>query len=103
MVEQWRTVRVFVSSTFRDMAAERDQLGKVLGLILREVDRSRPLFIGLLGERYGSVPDSIPEETYAAFPWLEEYPGYSYTSLEIVHGVLRDSNSAKRSLFYFRN
>jgi hypothetical protein len=98
MVETWKTVRVFVSSTFRDMAAERDYLakvvfpelrenmkrrqlhlvdldlrwgvteeeaeqGKVLEVILREIDRSRPFFVGILGERYGAQPDNIPEDT----------------------------------------
>ena len=87
-----RTVRVFVSSTFRDMQRERDELaklvfpqlrkrcaergvtwgevdlrwgipdeqkGEVLSTCLAEIDRCRPYFIGLLGERYGWVPDEI--------------------------------------------
>jgi nephrocystin-3 len=134
----WRTVRVFVSSTFRDMQAERDYLakvvfpelkdrmakrnlhlvdldlrwgvteeeaehGKVLEVILQGIDRSRPFFIGLLGERYGSLPDKVPEDTQRAFPWLRDYSGYSFTSLEIVHGVLRNPELAKRSFFYFRD
>lgn len=32
----WQTVRVFISSTFRDMHAERDQLVKVVFPALRE-------------------------------------------------------------------
>jgi nephrocystin-3 len=91
-----RVVRVFVSSTFRDMQRERDHLvkyifpelkrrcrerqvelvevdlrwgvteeqaerGEILPVCLEEIDRCRPYFIGLLGERYGWVPDkSIP-------------------------------------------
>src|SRR6266436_4296809 len=86
-----RVIRVFISSTFRDMQAERDELvlrvfprvrklceargvtwgevdlrwgisdeqkaeGKVLPVCLAEIDNSRPYFIGLLGERYGSLP-----------------------------------------------
>ncbi len=86
-----RVVRVFVSSTFRDMHAERDRLNRFvfpelrsrcaklgiefLGIDLRwgvtaedsrrrgslnvcldEIDRARPFFVGLLGERYGWVP-----------------------------------------------
>ena len=86
----WRTVRVFISSTFRDMHAEREELvkrvfpqlrklceergvgwaevdlrwgvteeqaqrGEVLPICLAEIDRWRPFFIGLLGERYGWV------------------------------------------------
>ena len=32
----WKTVRVFISSTFRDMHAERDHLVKVVFPALRE-------------------------------------------------------------------
>ena len=91
MAASWRTVRVFISSTFRDMHAERDHLVKVvfpelrerlekyrihlvdidlrwgvtaeqadndrvLDLCLDQIDRCRPFFVGLLGERYGCVP-----------------------------------------------
>ena len=89
MPATWKTVRVFISSTFRDMHAERDHLVKVvfpalrekleryrihlvdiglrwgvtaeqadndmaLDLCLQQIDESRPLFVGILGERYGS-------------------------------------------------
>ena len=36
MAADWRTVRVFISSTFRDMHAERDHLVKVVFPALRE-------------------------------------------------------------------
>src|SRR6476659_5879960 len=36
MPSVWRTVRVFISSTFRDMHAERDHLVKVVFPALRE-------------------------------------------------------------------
>ena len=138
MPSTWNTVRIFISSTFRDMHAERDHLikvvfpelrercekrqlhlididlrwgiteeeaeqGKVLELILDEAERSRPFFIGILGERYGSIPDNIPEDTEFAYPWLRDYPDHSLTALEIIHGVLRDQELAKRSFFYFRD
>src|SRR3954451_19100560 len=37
MAEPWRTARVFISSTFRDMHAERDHLVKVVFPELREL------------------------------------------------------------------
>jgi tetratricopeptide (TPR) repeat protein len=86
MEAAWTTVRVFISSTFRDMHAERDHLVRVVfpelaermaarRLHLRPVDlrwgvleeedslevcldvieECRPFFVGLLGERYGTV------------------------------------------------
>ena len=138
MTSTWNTIRIFISSTFRDMHAERDHLvkvvfpelrerctkrqlhlididlrwgiteeeaetGKVLELILDEAERSRPFFIGILGERYGSIPDNIPEEAEFAYPWLRDYPDHSLTALEIIHGVLRNQELAKRSFFYFRD
>ena len=83
-----REVRVFISSTFKDMMKERDYLikevfpeirhrchqrgiefteidlrwgvtekqaqhGKVIEVCLKEIDRCRPFFIGILGDRYG--------------------------------------------------
>src|SRR5438034_76936 len=56
MASSWRTVRVFISSTFRDMHAERDHLVKVvfpslrarLGVLL--LPRSDPLAIDALNQ-----------------------------------------------------
>lgn len=89
-----RSIRVFVSSTFRDMQGERDMLERTtfpalqsrfrergvellcvdlrwgvppdaekdvtIDLCLAEVNRCRPWFIGLLGERYGEVLKGAP-------------------------------------------
>lgn len=138
MATTWQTVRIFISSTFRDMHAERDHLarvvfpelrermakrhlylvdldlrwgiteaeaeqGKVVEIVLDEIKDSRPFFIGILGERYGSVLDVVPDDVRYAHPWLEDYPGHSLTALEIVHGVLRNPELARRSFFYFRD
>jgi len=133
-----RVVRVFVSSTFRDMHAERDELikrifpqlrklceergvtwsevdlrwgiteeesqrGEVLPICLAEIQRCRPYFIGLLGERYGWVPDVVPAELIEQEPWLEQHRSQSVTELEILHGVLNNRSMADHALFYFRD
>jgi hypothetical protein len=135
-----RQIRVFISSTFRDMMRERDLLvkrvfphlrrlcakrlvtftevdllwgitkeqaaeGKVLPLCLAEIERSRPYFIGLLGERYGWVPETIPAEIIEREPWLGEHlhGKTSVTELEIVHGVLRQGRMHGHAYFYFRD
>ena len=135
-----RHLRVFISSTFRDMHAERDYLvkvvfpklrrlcesrgvtwgevdlrwgvpdeaaaeGKVLPICLEEINRCRPYFISLLGERYGWVPDSIPEELLEQEGWLQEQfqQQKSVTELEILHGVLRNPKMADHAFFYFRD
>ena len=124
-VQQNRLVRVFVSSTFQDMKAERDELvkftfpelrrrcrerfveftevdlrwgvtdeekaeGKVLPICLAEIERCRPYFIGLLGERYGWLPEEIPKDLLDRQKWLEEHREKSITELEIIHGVLEN-------------
>lgn len=138
---QSRVVRIFLSSTFRDFAEERDllvrsvfpelrrrcrerqvelidvdlrwgiteeqsQRGQVLPICLAEIDRARPYFMGLVGERYGWIPaaaaysPSLLQEQ----PWLQEHSGgKSVTELEVLHGVLNNPAMVGRALFYFRD
>lgn len=135
-----RQIRVFISSTFRDMRRERDLLvkrvfpalrrkcaqrfvtltevdlrwgiteeqaaeGQVLPLCLAEIERSRPYFLGLLGERYGWIQDTIRPEVIEREPWLKEHVEgrTSVTELEILHGVLNDPAMQRRAFFYFRD
>ena len=133
-----RIIRVFVSSTFRDMQAEREELvkrifpqlrrlcesrgvtwgevdlrwgitdeqkaeGKVLPICLEEIRRCRPYFIGLLGERYGWVPEEVPSAVIKHEPWLADQRGHSVTELEILHGVLNNPQMANHAYFYFRD
>jgi nephrocystin-3 len=136
-----RQIRVFISSTFRDFAEERDllvkkifpelrrrcrerkvelidvdlrwgiteeeaQQGKVLPICLAEIDRARPYFMGLIGERYGWVPeaDHYDPSLLQEQPWIEEHRGgRSVTELEVLHGVLNNSAMTGRAFFYFRD
>ena len=84
---------------------EQVRKGEVLPICLAEVGACRPFFIGLLGERYGSLPDpdDITDELIAAQPWLAEHRTRSVTELEILHGVLNDPAMANRACFYFRD
>ena len=135
---QPRVVRVFVSSTFRDMQEEREDLvkrvfpqlrkmcesrgvtwgegdlrwgvsdeqkaeGKALPICLAEIERCRPYFIGLLGERYGWVPDEVDPALIEREPWLSERAGKSVTELEILHGVLNDPKMEGHAFFYLRD
>ncbi|MCX6054382.1 MAG: DUF4062 domain-containing protein [Chloroflexi bacterium] len=131
-------IRVFVSSTFCDMQAERDELakfifpqlrklceqrgvtwgevdlrwgitdeqkseGKILPICLEEIKRCRPYFIGVLGERYGWIPDKIPGDIMEREPWLSDHFNHSITELEILHGVLNNPEMAQHAFFYFRD
>jgi len=133
-----RRIRVFVSSTFRDMQEERDHLskivfpqlrrlcesrgviwaevdlrwgitneqraeGKVLPLCFEEIQRCRPYFIALLGERYGWVSDRIPQELISREAWLAQSLDRSITELEILHAVLQNPEAAEHAVFYFRD
>ncbi len=138
-MKQERTIRIFISSTFRDMHSERDYLvryvfpelkerclkkglhlvdvdlrwgvteeqaesGKVLEICLDEIENCRPFFIGILGERYGWVPDTYDVPDMARYDWLKEFEdGHSVTALEIYHGVLKNHAMKPRAFFYFRD
>lgn len=77
--------------------------GQVLARCLQEIDDSRPYFIGLLGERYGWVPDQIPDDISEEHEWLRDVAGKSVTEIEIRHGVLRNPEMHSRALFYLRD
>ena len=82
---------------------EQKAEGKVLPICLAEIQRCRPYFIGLLGERYGWVPEEIDPDLEEREKWLKEHHERSVTELEILHGVLRDPKMADHAFFYFRD
>jgi tetratricopeptide (TPR) repeat protein len=83
---------------------EQAERGEVLPVCLAEIERCRPFFVGLFGERYGWVPQRIPEELRESHQWLGLYPAdRSVTELEVVQGVLVDPRMTSRALFYFRD
>jgi hypothetical protein len=81
--------------------------GRVVEICLNEVDRCRPYFIGLLGDRYGWVPSGFSAENLRRHPWLQSSSGCSMTELEIRHGVLQHKVDLQASdvppLFYVRD
>ena len=82
---------------------EQAERGEVLPICLREIELCRPYFIGLLGERYGWVPEKIDHRLLEEQPWLAEHREHSVTALEMVHGVLKNPEMAHRAYFYFRD
>jgi len=85
---------------------EESQQGETLPICLREIERSRPYFVCLLGERYGWTPAAgqYPELLLEQQPWLREHAGgKSVTELEILYGVLNAPEMAGRAYFYFRD
>lgn len=133
-----RDIAVFLSSTFRDMQAEREVLLKrafpaleglcaergarlhvvdlrwgippdrsgadeVIEACLREVDRCRPFFVALLGQRYGWIPGEVGDGLLRRHPWLTEYRDRSLTELEIRYGALNPGRHSPRAFFYLRD
>lgn len=142
-------LRVFISSTFRDLKEEREHLvkkifpevrslcrergitftevdlrwglteedvalGQVIRTCLEEIDRCRPYFIGITGERYGYVPDVVEiykdPELLRLYPWIEDsaMEGASIIDLEFRHAVrlpvagYQLPEEEQRARFFFR-
>lgn len=70
-----------------------------LDVCLAEVDRCRPYFIGLLGDRYGA---RAREHHLTAWPGHEDWLGRSLTEIEIMHGVLGTTERNRGALFFER-
>ncbi|MBN2366181.1 MAG: DUF4062 domain-containing protein, partial [Calditrichaeota bacterium] len=75
----------------------------VLKVCLDEIDRCKPFFIGIVGDRYGWVPPAGRMQA------AEQEKGFqsalkdkSVTALEIEYGVLASKEQLKRSFFFFR-
>ena len=136
-----RHIRVFVSSTFRDMQEEREYLrekvypelrvefarryvdltfidltwgvteeqsksGQTMEICLRQIEMSRPFFIGILGSLYGTVPQMNflvdNKKLIEQWPWIRQAINdqLSNTEIEIRHGALC-SKEGTHALFYF--
>ncbi len=90
------------------VTAEEAEQGKVVKVCLEEIDRCRPFFIGILGNRYGWLPsqDDITKDTelIRKYPWIEQAvaDNRSLTDIEIMHAVFLRENPNLRASFYFR-
>ena len=139
-----RQLRVFISSTFADMNAERDSLtrifpqisalckkrnvefvpvdlrwgitesaareGHVLDTCMREIDNSRPFFIGIIGNRYGWVPSEsdfglMSESLKHRYIWLSKAleEGLSITEMEMRYAALASDDNSINAAFFIRN
>lgn len=110
MAQTWRTARVFISSTFKDMHAERDHLVRVIFPELKERCRERRVQLidvdlrwGVTEEQAegGGALDICLDEIDSCRPFFLGLLGHRYGSLspgqdhsftaqEIYHGVLHN-------------
>jgi tetratricopeptide (TPR) repeat protein len=82
---------------------EQKELGAVLPLCLELVDQCHPYFIGLLGERYGWVPEDLSGLEERGHAWVGSRSGRSATELEIEYAALRHPTPLPGAYFYFRD
>ncbi len=133
-------IKVFISSTFRDLNIERDYIVQKIfpeiraqldGITVSEVDlrwgitdeesrdkrvvdlclqylyESKPFFVGILGERYGSIisPNNVELSPLVSdvypYVWDDLNAGLSITEIEIVNGVLRAPKDRKPKAIFF--
>ncbi len=81
--------------------------GKVIDICLKEIIKSRPFFIGIIGDNYGTVP---PISLSTDIEILNDYPdvaidiknGKSYTEIEMQYGVLGNPDTLD-AFFYIKN
>lgn len=99
-----RGIRFSVVDLRWGITPEEAARGSVIDLCLSEIQKSKPFFIGIIGDNYGSVPpeDMIKDkELINKYPWLAEdiKNGLSYTEIEIQSGVLR--NPEKINAYFY--
>lgn len=136
-----RQIRVFISSTFRDMQDERDYLmrytfprireiaaerdvsvteldlrwgitqeeaqsGAVVDICLKEIENSIPFFIGIIGNRYGWIPNEndVKPGTVERFGQVKDYleNRLSVTEMEMQFGVLQREEDM-HAYFYIKD
>jgi hypothetical protein len=104
----WKTVRVFISSTFRDMHAERDWLVKRAFPLLRQRLEPQRIHLADIDLRWGITREQADNDQVLGlclqqidecrpfflgllgerYGWTQFCTGKSLTELEILHGVL---------------
>ena len=84
---------------------EEEAARRVVDVCLQQVARARPLFVGLVGERVGYVPDGVHARWVAAqagVPADQRVEGLSVTELEFGFGMLWDSAPDGEHVVVFR-
>ena len=72
--------------------AENDIESKIIDVCLNEIDRSRPFFVGIIGNRYGWIPPAVLNSDTK-----------SVTEMEIDYGALQNKESLENSIICIRD
>lgn len=100
-------LRVGINTEF---AKDDEKENFVLDICFEKILQSRPFFVGLLGERYGWIPDTerwhyvVEKLSSESRPLLNDSQGRSVTEMEILLGAIgNDGQYLSRSIFMFRS
>ena len=87
-----------------DETSEKENTTKILRVCFDEIERSRPFFIGFIGERYGWIPESsVIESSLLGYDFqLPGDAGLSITELEMQY-ALQKFDSHANCFFFLRN
>lgn len=108
-----RGVELMVVDLRWGLTDDESRLGSAVSVCLEEVDRSKPHFLALMGERYGWVPQSgnhgpanpahlnLDHNSDQVQKWFAQEE--SVTAMEIRRGVLENPEERKYAFFYFRD
>lgn len=78
---------------------------KIIDICMDEIIRCRPFFLGLLGNRYGWIPDESQLGDFGSlkqkYPWITQQmlEGKSITEMEFYFGALADDADTNASFF----
>jgi tetratricopeptide (TPR) repeat protein len=75
---------------------EEVQQGKTVALCLSEIDNCRPYFLGILGERYGWIPEKVLTADYKALFHGQR----SITEAEMLYGALSEKDTQETKAFF---
>ena len=83
---------------------EEQSASKILQTCFDEIDRSHPLFLGLLGNRYGWVPDESQVHSILKSQdrKISESGQKSVTELEILYNIKKCDINGSMAKYYFR-
>ncbi len=88
-----------------DDRSEQENTFKILQVCFDEIDRSYPFFLGLIGERYGWIPNAQVIENAVLgyeFEWRGQNKDSSMTELEMQYALQRFTDE-DHCLFFLRN
>ena len=83
--------------------SEQENTVKILKVCFDEIERSKPFFIGFIGERYGWIPNSCDiESAILGYNFDNEGREMSITEMEMLY-ALQKFDTPENCLFFIRN